>query len=470
MMTSETRKLPEGWRWVTLKDVARLERGKFSPRPRNDPRYYKGAYPWIQTGDVEAADKYIKTYRNTLNELGLAVSKMFPKGTLIITIAATIGAVGILTFDSCMPDSLVAITPKEEVSDTEFLYYLLLFLRKEVKARATQSAQANINLELLEPIEIPLPPLAEQKRIAAIAQKADRLRRTRRYALQLSDTYLQSVFLEMFGDSFSNTKGWQYKEFGDIITTLTDYHANGSYEILRNNVGLLDKPDYALMIRTTDLERGDFLKNVKYISKSAYEFLEKSKLFGGEIIINKIGSAGQVYLMPYLNKPASLAMNQFLIRINNQLCVNTYIYHLLISNYGKTILDNRIQGAVTKTITKDAIRDLYIPLPPLPLQEKFAQIVQKFERLRTQQREAARQAEHLFQTLLHRAFRGELTPQDSNDEPASVLLEQIGAEQAKAEAEAKAATQAMGDAAEYLGTEAKQQDIEPIQLTLPGLE
>jgi type I restriction enzyme, S subunit len=216
MMIIEAKKLPEGWRWVKLKDIARLERGKFSPRPRNDPRYYKGAYPWIQTGDVEAADKYIKTYRNTLNEVGLAVSKMFPKGTLIITIAATIGAVGILTFDSCMPDSVVAITPKEGVSDTEFLYYLLLFLRKEVKAKATQSAQANINLELLEPIEIPLPPLAEQKRIVAIAQKADRLRRTRRYALQLSDTYLQSVFLEMFGDPIANPKGWEIVKLSSL--------------------------------------------------------------------------------------------------------------------------------------------------------------------------------------------------------------------------------------------------------------
>jgi type I restriction enzyme S subunit len=111
-----------------------------------------------------------------------------------------------------------------------------------------------------------------------------------------------------------------------------------------------------------------------------------------------------------------------------------------------------------------------IPVPPLLLQKKFAWIVQKFERLRTQQREAERQAEHLFKSLLHCAFRGELTPQDANDEPASVLLEQIGVEQVKAEAEAKAATQAMGDAAEYLGTKAQQKETEPLQLKLPGIE
>lgn len=177
-------KLPDGWRWVRLGDIAQLERGKFSPRPRNDPRYYGGSYPWIQTGEVEAAKKYITTYRNTLNEQGLAVSKMFPKGTLVITIAATIGAVGILTFDSCMPDSLVGITPIQGVSDTEFLYYSLLFIRERLKSIAPQVAQANLKLSLLEPIEIPLPPLDEQKRIAAILnEKMEAVERSRQAAL-----------------------------------------------------------------------------------------------------------------------------------------------------------------------------------------------------------------------------------------------------------------------------------------------
>jgi len=121
-------------------------------------------------------------------------------------------------------------------------------------------------------------------------------------------------------------------------------------------------------------------------------------------------------------------------------------------------------------INGEQIAAIAIPLPSPPLQEKFAQIAQKFDRLRTQQREADRQAEHLFQTLLHRAFRGELTSQNADDEPESVLLEDIRAQQAKAEAEAKTATQAMGEAADYLGTKAKQQDIEPIQLKFPGFE
>ncbi|MBD2538671.1 restriction endonuclease subunit S [Coleofasciculus sp. FACHB-SPT36] len=468
MMTSEAQKLPKGWQWVRLEELCDTTSGGTPSRKISS--YYGGDIPWVKSGELEDCLIYKTEEKITQKAVNNSSAKVFSSGTLLIALyGATVGKLGILQVNAATNQAVCAIFPREYIY-RDYLYFYLLSQRNKLLQLSAGGAQANISQEIIRRLEIPLPPLAEQKRIAAIAQKADRLRHTRRYALQLSDTYLQSVFLEMFGNPFSNTKDWEYREFGDVITTLTDYHANGSYEILRKNVELLDRPNYALMIRTTDLENGDFSRDLKYISKSAYEFLEKSKLFGGEIIINKIGSAGQVYLMPYLNKPASLAMNQFLIRLDNQLCVNTYVYHLLTSNYGRTILDSRIRGAVTKTITKDAIRDLYIPVPPLPLQEKFAQIAQKFERLRTQQREADRQAEHLFQTLLHRAFRGELTPQHANDEPASVLLEEIGAEQAQAEAEAKAATQAMGDAAEYLGTKAKQQDTEPIQLKLPGIE
>jgi type I restriction enzyme S subunit len=243
--------------------------------------------PVLSATNVKNGSLDFNTERFTTNEeLKEFRKRLFPKkDDVLLTIVGTIGRTAIISDETprVFQRSVCVLRPNKNYLNSQYLRYVLESsgVKAQLERETREVAQAGVYLESLNEIEIPLPPLAEQKRIAAIAQKADRLRRTRRYALQLSDTYLQSVFLEMFGDSFSNTKGWQYKEFGDIITTLTDYHANGSYEILRNNVGLLDKPDYALMIRTTDLKRGDFLKDVKYIAKSAYEFLEKSKLFGG---------------------------------------------------------------------------------------------------------------------------------------------------------------------------------------------
>lgn len=147
-----------------LDNVAYLNRGKFSHRPRNDPRFFGGSHPWIQIPEIEASNKYIRDYKQTLNDAGLAISRKFPKGTLLISIAATIGAVGILDFDCCVPDSVVAATPKSSI-DGEYLYHYLGYLRSHLEQVAPQSAQKNINLKILSVLPIPDLPIFEQRRI-----------------------------------------------------------------------------------------------------------------------------------------------------------------------------------------------------------------------------------------------------------------------------------------------------------------
>jgi type I restriction enzyme, S subunit len=149
-----------------LQSIAVLERGKFSHRPRNDPRFFGGSHPWIQIGEIESAGKEIRRWTETLNDEGLAISKKFPKGTVLISIAATIGSVGILAFDCCIPDSIVGVTPREG-TDSEYLYYYLTYLRSHLEEIAPQSAQKNINLQILAPLPVPRLTLSEQCRIVA---------------------------------------------------------------------------------------------------------------------------------------------------------------------------------------------------------------------------------------------------------------------------------------------------------------
>ena len=162
---TEIGKIPVEWKVVELGSVATVERGKFAHRPRNDPRFYGGQYPFIQTGDVAACDGFISKYVQTLNEDGLALSRLFPPGTIVITIAANIGSTGISAFDVAFPDSLVGIQAGPQV-DTRFLE-LVLRERKTVLERfAPESAQKNINLNTLRPLKIPLPDMPEQTKIA----------------------------------------------------------------------------------------------------------------------------------------------------------------------------------------------------------------------------------------------------------------------------------------------------------------
>ena len=238
----------------------------------------------------------------------------------------------------------------------------------------------NRHFKWLKDFKIKYISLAKQERITSLIEKIEFFILKKEKQLEYLKELKKSLFTRMFGDIKTNNKNWEIVKFGQIISILTDYHANGSYKILKDNVELLDFKDYALMVRTTDLENNNFVQGVKYINEKAYNFLKKTKIFGGEIIINKIGSAGNIYLMPLLNRPVSLGMNQFMIRLKKEYN-NIFYYKLLVTEYYTNVIKNNVQGAVTKTITKDAIRNIDIIVPPIELQNKFAERVEKIEKL-----------------------------------------------------------------------------------------
>ena len=167
-------------------------------------------------------------------------------------------------------------------------------------------------------------------------------------------------FSKNFIGAYEKIKNVEFLYLGDCLSALTDYHSNGSYEILNANVTIKDEKDYAYMIRSTDCEKMDFENEVKYVSRHAYNFLSKTKIFGGEILINKIGNPGSTYFVPYLNKPTTLGMNLFLLKTNDKLN-NAFLYIFLNTKIGKLIIERKINGAVPQTIDKEAIKTLPIP-------------------------------------------------------------------------------------------------------------
>ena len=166
--------VPEGWEINKLDDLAKVERGKFSARPRNDPRYYGGQMPFVQTGDISMSGTYLQKYSQTLNKDGIGVSKVFPKDVILMTIAANIGDTAITSFEVACPDSLVAIQPKPNKADVYWLKKVLETKKDDLDSKATQNAQKNINLQVLKPLKILSPPLAEQKKIAQILSTWDK--------------------------------------------------------------------------------------------------------------------------------------------------------------------------------------------------------------------------------------------------------------------------------------------------------
>ncbi|MBU1412164.1 restriction endonuclease subunit S, partial [Myxococcota bacterium] len=149
--------VPAHWEVKQLRQFAEILRGKFTHRPRNDPAFYDGEFPFIQTGDITGTDRYITEYKQTLNERGVSVSKLFPQGSLVMSIAANIGDVAILNFPAYFPDSIVGLVPNAGV-DLDFLFYMMMTLKHPLERNATVSTQMNLNVEQISSVVAVCPP------------------------------------------------------------------------------------------------------------------------------------------------------------------------------------------------------------------------------------------------------------------------------------------------------------------------
>lgn len=188
------------WPLRELNEVAEVARGKSKQRPRNDKSLFGGDYPFIQTGDVRNAQKYITNYSATYNLKGLQQSKLWPKDTICLTIAANIGDVAILGMDACFPDSVVGISSSE--LETDYLYYFLTTLQQQLDSKANAAAQKNINLKILSEIKIPVPTLNEQKSIVRQINEIDRLAVKSKAEISEKITMMQQLKASILDSAF----------------------------------------------------------------------------------------------------------------------------------------------------------------------------------------------------------------------------------------------------------------------------
>ena len=164
---------PKGYKIKKLSQLGELNRGVSKARPRNSPELLGGPYPLVQTGEVTASELYINTYENTYSEKGLAQSRMWPKGTLCITIAANIAQTAILNIDACFPDSVVGFIPGKEVTQI-YMHYWFTFFQKILEEQAPQVAQKNINLKILNDLDVMVPERTLQEQFEKLVNQTDK--------------------------------------------------------------------------------------------------------------------------------------------------------------------------------------------------------------------------------------------------------------------------------------------------------
>ena len=261
----------------------------------------------------------------------------------------------------------------------------------------------NIRNEHIDELDIVIVSEKEQESIVNQLDVLSNLIFNRKQQLSKLDELIKSRFIELFGDPRNNPNSFNVVSFNDCVEYMGDIGSNGANKVVVDHLDMKDEEDYALMVRFLNFTKNDFTDDVKYISKEAYDFFKKSQIFGGELIICKIGSAGQNYIMPFLNRPVSLGLNQIMVRINDK-TIMPYLYQYLNTDYGKQLIDGCINGAVTKSITKTELKKIPVIVPPIDLQKEFAAFVEQTDKSKSEIQKSLEKLETLKKALMQKYF------------------------------------------------------------------
>jgi type I restriction enzyme S subunit len=390
---------------VALGDICKVTAGQSAPQ---DPKVFgKIGKPFIRAGCLE---NLVNGGREQDCELipddNAARNRMrlFPKDTILFAksgMSAKIGRVHRLQVPSYVVSHLAAVIPGPKVDSS----YLQRWFEKNPPSRLIPNeAYPSIRTSEISKLIIDLPSLAEQKRISAILDKADTIRRKRRQAIKLADDFFHSTFLDMFGDPVTNPKGWPIKAFRDIAEKFSD----GPFGSNLKSSHYVD--DGIRVIRLQNIGTGRFIDDDRaFISEDHFQSLSKHKCMPGDVLIGTLGDPNlRACLLPsFIDKALNKAdCIQFRPKINQ---ATSEFVSSLINQPGLLCLASHLLHGQTRTrISMGTLRELMIPVPPLSLQKKFTKIYTQANKLMLRHNQMSSKEENLFNSLTQRAFRGEL--------------------------------------------------------------
>jgi type I restriction enzyme S subunit len=360
--------IPEEWDAASFGTLASIDRGKFSARPRNDPRFYGGDIPFIQTGDVTRSGGKITTFTQTLNRDGLRVSRLFPNGTLFFTIAANIGDVGITTFEAACPDSLVAVSPNPSI-DKHWLLYELARRKADFESLASPGAQLNINLEKLRPYLMPVPPLPEQRAIAAALSDVDGLLGALDRLIAKKRDLKQAAMQQLLTGQTrlpGFTGEWDISSLERIVTRATGVW--GANQLDENHRRAVE------VIRAGDISQDGKLTAHAARFVSDAEFI-KAKCELDDLVITTSGNGlGKVW---WCDGRANVIASNFVrvLRPDKAKANGKFLSFVLRSTEGMKQLQEHTATSAYPNLRPTYFSSTWIPFPPLPEQTAIATVL-----------------------------------------------------------------------------------------------
>ncbi len=394
-------KLPSGWQVKSLGEIASITAGQSAPQ--GDENFSDKGFPFIRAGSLEkllsgcSSDQLIKIEEDKAKKHGL---KLFSEGCVLFAksgMSSMKDRVIVLKSSAYVVSHIAVIKPDEGL-DSKYLAHWLSSFRPSRLIK--DESYPSISLEAISNVEVPLPPLPIQKQIAEILEKADQAKQKRKEANQLTEQFLQSAFIEMFGDPVKNPKGWQQNNLENLV----EYFQYGtSVKSTQEGIPVLRIPNIIQGI--IDITN---LKTVQ-LSKDEEESLVLNK--GDILFVRTNGNPNFVGRCALFDLEEKYVFASYLIRaVVKQYIINPMflVYHLGNARYRNVVRSKCSTTAGQFNINTKGLGWLPIISPPLSLQQQFAELVQEVEALKEKQKQTEIELDNLFNSLMQKAFRGEL--------------------------------------------------------------
>ncbi|NCQ71155.1 MAG: restriction endonuclease subunit S [Microcystis aeruginosa L111-01] len=399
--------LPETWILIPLGDCCQIISG--STPKRNKPEYWGGDIPWVTPKDLsKLRTPVLEDAPEKITEAGYksCSTTLLPQGSILFSSRAPIGYVAIAGRPMCTNQGFKSLVPNEYVH-SPYLYWCMRQYASDIEALGSGTTFKEVSKGIVERFKIPLPPLEEQRRIAAILDKADGVRRKRKEAIRLTEELLKSTFLEMFGDPVTNPKGWRKISLGEL---LAEPLQNGAYFPKERYV---EAPDGVEMVHMSDafynfVERG----NLKRVQVTSEEF-EKYKLIPNDVLIarrslNYEGSA-KPCLISETAQPLIFESSLIRVRLNAEVIDSFFFFSYMLEPRARSayVFPNVTKSTISG-INQAGLKRISVLAPPMSIQKKYRDIYETILGTQSNYQKDYENIDNLFNSLLQRAFRGEL--------------------------------------------------------------
>lgn len=363
--------------WKSLSEIAKdFGRGKSKHRPRNDARLYGGDIPFIQTGDIREAGKWIENYSQTYSAFGLQQSKQWEKGTLCITIAANIAETGLLGFDACFPDSIIGFVANPKFAITEYVYYYLNSIKDYLANKSYGSAQDNLNLSTFSSLKIPVPSLEIQSRIVQVLDNFDTVCNDLKIGLpkeielrQKQYEYFRDKLLTFVAEGEYTDSTVQYRQ--DLIRLLT--WVFGPIRVKLGQVVNLQRGKRLVKKQLTAAGSFPVYQN----SLTPLGYFEQSNRVKETSFVICAGAAGEI---GYSDTDFWAADDVYTLETSEDIS-DKFMYYVLLSKQDR--LKSQVRKASIPRLSKDAIDKVTFYLPSFTEQERIVSILDNFNTLTT---------------------------------------------------------------------------------------